>query len=194
MSEIFTIGYASRTLTEFIRLLERYEIQYLIDVRSVPASKQYPEFSKGPLSQALKLNDLEYVFMGDLLGGRPQDPGCYTPDNRVDYEAVKTKEFFQRGIARLIAAAQGGHRVALMCSEIRPHECHRAKLIAPVLQQNSISVVHIDEAGDCKTQDQIMDLLIDKSYRGGQKSMFGEENQQRFTSRKSYVPGSTHGR
>ncbi len=151
---IYTIGYGSRSLDEFIAVLQRYEIRYLADVRSAPYSRFKPEFSKDALEAALHTAGIRYVYMGDTLGGQPKDPECYT-DGKVDYEKVKGKEFYRRGIERIRTAFAQQHRVALMCSEGKPEQCHRSKLIAPSLLAAGIAVEHIDETGEIKQQDQL---------------------------------------
>ena len=188
MTAIYTIGYAGRPLPDFTALLARHAIAYVVDVRSAPYSKVHPEYSKDALHDALGHAGFGYVYMGDLLGGRPNDPSCYTADGRVDYERVKTRDFFQRGMARLQQAVAGGHRVALLCSELKPHECHRAKLIGVALHELALPVLHIDEDGELRTQDEVMDRLLDKPYRGGQQTLFGDAPTPPSTSRKAYAP------
>lgn len=188
MSTIFSIGYAGRSLDDFLQLLHKHRVEFLIDVRSAPYSKVHPEFSQSSLRTALKMSNIAYVFMGKELGGRPEDMTCYTPDGKIDYEKVKTKEFYQQGIERLITASTSEHSVALMCSELKPQECHRAKLIGETLSALNIPVQHIDEAGNLKDQQAVIDAILDKPYRGGQISMFDEPASVRvFTSRKSYL-------
>ncbi len=124
---IWTIGYGSRSIVEFIEVLQQYKIAYLIDVRSVPHSGYKPEFSKKPLANEVEQHGIRYVYMGDLLGGKPDDETCYV-NGIVDYEKVKNAEFFQRGIERLRTAFSQQQRVALMCSEEKPEHCRRSKL------------------------------------------------------------------
>lgn len=174
---IYTIGYGSRSITELIEVLHQHEIAYLIDVRSAPYSRYKPEFSKAPLANELERHNIRYVFMGDTLGGRPDDETCYV-NGKVDYEKVKTTEFYQRGIERLHTAFTQQQRVVLMCSEGKPEECHRCKLIGTTLTTQNIPVIHIDENSEQMTQEQIIDRLT-----GGQLSMFGEDT---FHSRKKY--------
>ena len=174
---IYTIGYGSRSIAELIEVLHQHEIVYLIDVRSAPYSRYKPEFSKAALANELEQKGIRYVFMGDTLGGRPDDETCYV-NGKVDYEKVKTMEFYQRGIERLHAAFLQQQSVVLMCSEGKPEECHRCKLIGTTLTKDNIPVIHIDENGKQMTQEQIIDRLT-----GGQLSMFGEDT---FHSRKKY--------
>ena len=172
---IYTIGYGSRSIAEFIDVLKQYEIAYLIDVRSVPHSGYKPEFSKKPLGNELEQHGIRYVYMGDMLGGKPDDETCYV-NGMVDYEKVKTTEFFQRGIERLHSAFSQQQRVALMCSEGKPEHCHRCKLIGATLTTQDLPVVHIDENSEQITQEQVIERIT-----GGQMTLFGEET---FHSRK----------
>ncbi|MDE0401188.1 MAG: DUF488 domain-containing protein [Candidatus Poribacteria bacterium] len=174
---IYTIGYGSRSIAELIEVLHQHEIAYLIDVRSAPYSRYKPEFSKATLANELEQKGIRYVFMGDTLGGRPDDETCYV-NGKVDYEKVKATAFYQHGIERLHAAFLQQQSVVLMCSEGKPEECHRCKLIGTTLTKDNIPVIHIDENGEQMTQEQIVDRLT-----GGQLSMFGEET---FHSRKKY--------
>ena len=119
---IFTVGYGARDIDTLINLLKKYEISYLIDVRSRPYSRFKPEFSKTPLEQQLTANGIHYVFMGDALGGQPDDPSCYDAAGKVDYEKCALRPQFQAGIERLQAAHEQQLRVALMCSEGKPED------------------------------------------------------------------------
>lgn len=174
---ILTIGYGARTLDEFIAVLKRYQIAFLVDIRSAPYSRYKPEFSRPALEKALERQGIRYVYMGDTLGGQPDDPDCYVND-KVVYERVKDKPFFQRGIVRLSKAFEQQQRVVLMCSEGKPESCHRSKLIGVVLDELGIPVAHIDENDELKTQEEIILRLT-----GGQLSLFGSPA---FTSRKRY--------
>ncbi len=113
---IYTIGYGSRTIVELIELLQRYQIDFLVDVRSRPYSTFKPEFSQMELAKRLKQRAIRYVFMGDLLGGQPEDKTCYM-NGKVDYQLYRERPFYQHGISRLRKAWEKQLRVALMCSE-----------------------------------------------------------------------------
>jgi uncharacterized protein (DUF488 family) len=177
---LHTIGYGARTLDELVAALQAHRIEYLLDVRSSPYSKFKPEFTKEALEAALRTRGLRYVFMGDTLGGQPRDPDCYT-DGKVDYEKVRQQPFFQAGLERLRKAHEQRLRAALMCSEGRPEQCHRSKMIGEALAAAGIPFRHIDEDGQLLTQTQVMDRLT-----GGQLDFFGGPS---LTSRKRYGPG-----
>lgn len=177
-SPVWTIGYGSRTLDEMVTLLTAYKIGCLVDVRSSPYSRFKPEFNRESLDASLAHCGIRYVFLGDSLGGRPDAPECYI-HGKVDYDLVREREIYQRGIEKLAAAHGRGMRTALFCSESRPEECHRCKLIGPSLVERAIPVLHIDEHGVLHTQEQVILRLT-----GGQIGLFGDPS---FTSRKRYA-------
>ena len=176
---IYTIGYGARDMASFLSALKVNDIHYLIDIRSRPYSSYKPEYSKQSLQNFLESNGIRYVFMGDTLGGQPENNQCYT-DGKVDYEKVAQQDFFQSGVERLSKAGQLGQRVVLMCSEGKPENCHRSKLIGKVLAAQGIDVLHIDENDKVIDQKQVILRLTD-----GQLSLFGDDFLT-FTSRKRY--------
>ncbi len=175
---LFTIGYGARALDDLIAALKANRIEYLIDVRTSPYSKFKSEFSRELLQYHIERAGIRYLFMGDLIGGQPRDPACQT-EGKVDYDKVRAQPFFQTGIERLRKAFEQGRRAALMCSEGRPEQCHRSKLIGEALTAIGIPVCHIDEDGRLLTQTQVIDRLTH-----GQMDLFGKS----FTSRKRYGP------
>lgn len=155
---IFTIGYGGRTIEEFISLLREFSVKFLIDIRSRPYSQYKIEFSREPLQRYLEVNGIRYVYMGELLGGQPADPECYT-NGKVDYQKCQSKEFYKLGVSRLRKAWEGKHYVAIMCSEGKPQDCHRSKMVGDSLVSQNIPVMHIDETGKLKTQKEVMDII-----------------------------------
>lgn len=184
---IYTIGYGNRSIDECLDLLRHYDIAYVVDIRSQPYSRFHPDYSKVALENTLKRAGLHYVFLGDLLGGRPADETCYI-NGKVDYALLRTKPFYQQGIARLANARTKAIRMALMCSEQKPEECHRSKLIGSTLHEQGIEVAHIDEAGQLKTQEEVDHILT-----GGQLVLFADPAFHPKTgfSRKKYTPGDS---
>lgn len=187
---VYTIGYGHRSFNEFVGLLQQYRIQFLVDIRSQPYSRFKPDFSKEQLEKQLKQCGIRYVFMGDTLGGRPNDSTCYV-DGKVDYAVLQEKPFYQQGIDRVRAAWEKQLHFALMCAEARPEECHRGKLIGNTLMEQHIDVVHIDETGKVKMQDG-----VNQAFTDGQLSLFDSSSSVisngnvRF-SRKTYAVPTT---
>jgi len=180
---IYTIGYGARDIEAFINALKLYQIDYVIDVRSKPYSRYKPAFSKLSLEEELIASEIHYVFMGDTLGGQPDDPSCYDESGKVDYDKCRKRPQFLTGIGRLRKAHNQHLRVALMCSEGKPEMCHRSKLIGEVLDSEGIDVQHIDENDDLLSHRQVR-LRVQK----GQPSLFGDDFFH-HTSRRSYMQG-----
>jgi uncharacterized protein (DUF488 family) len=179
---LYTIGHGNRRPEDFLALLKDFGIEYLIDVRSQPYSKFNPKYNQNDLKFFLERNGVKYVFMGDTIGGRPKDNSCYDDEGKVDYEMVKVKDFFLNGIDRLKTAYNKDINLVIMCSESKPCECHRSKLIGKVLVTDNIVLKHIDEKG--KLKDQL--TVINELNKGlSEFDLFG--NPINSTSRKTYL-------
>lgn len=176
---IYTIGYGARDIDGFIAVLKAHDIAYLIDVRSKPYSRYKPDFSKDALEGYLQAQGIRYIFMGDTLGGQPGDPDCYV-DGKVEYDLVKQKPFYLEGIGRLRQAQRQQLHVAIMCSEGKPEQCHRSKLIGITLTAESIEVAHIDENDQLISQEDV-NLRLDR----GQLRLL-DDSYFNFRSRKRY--------
>lgn len=181
-SPIYTIGYGARDIEALVSVLRRYGIDYLLDVRSRPYSRYKPDFSKDALEEHLRQAGIRYVYMGESLGGLPDDPNCYDSEGKVNYAAVAEQDFFQAGIERLAKAHSQGLAVTVMCSEGKPEMCHRSKLIGKSVVARGIPVAHIDEHDELISQDDVLARLT-----GGQLSLFGGDMLP-GTSRKRYGP------
>jgi uncharacterized protein (DUF488 family) len=174
---VLTIGYGSRrSVAELLGLLKAHGVGFVVDVRSKPYSKFRPEFSQRDLRESVESAGLRYVFLGDVLGGRPSDPSCYT-DGHVDYSKCRNTDEFKGGLRRLIEGSSKGHGLVLLCAELEPENCHRSKLIGEALREASVEVLHIDGQGRLKTQAQVVSAVV-----GPQMGLFGPE----LKSRKRY--------
>ena len=176
---IFTIGYGPRSFDQFLDLLKTYEIEYLLDVRS-SASSRREAFSKEGLRRRLSDHEITYAYFGNLLGGRPKEDDCYQ-NGHVVYNRCRSKPWFQEGIKRLQKAHRDGYRVALMCSEIRPEECHRSKMVGVGLADLGLPVMHIDEKGLLAKQTDVLRRLD-----SNMEDLFDDAPDLGYTSRKAY--------
>lgn len=181
-SPIYSVGHGTRKIEIFISLLKEHQIEYLIDVRSKPMSRFNPQYNQKLFSEVLQNHGIRYVFMGESLGGRPSDNTCYDAEGHIDYEKTKEKQFFLAGINRLQNAFSQNLRVACMCSEISPCDCHRSKLIGVALELLNIPMLHINKDGHLEKQSDVMDQVIG---RDGSMELF-EHGTQFLKSRKSY--------
>lgn len=138
---IFTIGHGTWTLDSMVTLLRASGVQTLVDVRTSPYSKVQAEFDRPALERASSRKGFEYVYMGDSLGGRPPHADCYT-EGQVDYGKVRQRDFFKKGLARLVEGYNQGSTVCLLCAEGQPDNCHRSKLLSEALADIGIPVSH----------------------------------------------------
>ena len=165
---VFTIGHSDHTLEGFLALLEKRRVTAVADVRSVPYSRFVRHFSRKPLAA----RGIDYVFLGRELGGRPDDRACYER-GRVVYDRVAGTESFRDGIRRVVRGS-GEHRVALMCAEREPLDCHRTLLVAPALEEAGAEVVHILADGTLERNATTMDRLI-RNHGLQQADLFQEQ-------------------
>lgn len=154
--ELYTIGHSTLPMDDFLRLLKDNYIQVLVDVRSQPYSRFNPQYNRESFKHAMAHANIEYLFAGEYLGGRPSDPTCYkggaTPQEgadylkEVDYAEVMKRDWYQGGIERLLEIA-GQRLTAIMCSEEDPMKCHRHHLVTQTLLQRGVTVWHIRADG-----------------------------------------------
>ena len=142
---IWTIGHSTRTLPEFLELLESNEIRILADVRRFPSSRKYPHFNQVSLPSPLADAGVEYLYIPELGGRRRPNPDSINTAWRNEsfrgYADHMETEEFKAGIEKLRAEASRA-RVAVMCSEAVWWRCHRA-LIADYLKSSGSVVHHI---------------------------------------------------
>jgi uncharacterized protein (DUF488 family) len=132
-------------MEQFLSLLRENSVTAIADVRSQPYSKFNQAFNGNTLKETLRDAGILYVFMGQELGARTGDPKCYV-GGKVQYELLAATPLFQSGLER-VDKGRANHRIALMCAEKEPIECHRCILVARHLQARGIKVRHIlDEA------------------------------------------------
>ncbi len=155
---VMTIGHSNHAGDVFHGLLAEHAVAVLIDVRSAPYSRFHPQFNRAALARTLAGRGIEYVYLGNALGGRPASRDCYE-DDRVRYDRVARTETFQRGLDQVLGHASRG-RTALMCAEREPLACHRTLLIAPALDERGVEVAHILADGSLEAHAHTMDRLL----------------------------------
>src|SRR5262245_50233341 len=117
--KLYSVGHSTHDLPAFVELLKRAGVTAVADVRTYPSSQWIPHFNRPELERALPAHGIAYVFLGDLLGGRPDDTGLYDDSGRIDYEKVRRTSAFQNGLERLLRGAER-YRIAMMCAEPDP--------------------------------------------------------------------------
>jgi uncharacterized protein (DUF488 family) len=155
---IYTLGHSRHAIDDFLALLTRHRIDILVDVRSTPFSRFNPQFNRQALDRSVQSAGMEYVFLGDRLGARTDDESCYEKD-RVQYDRLARTAAFQLGVERVLTLARD-RRVALMCAEKEPLECHRTILVARHLVESGRDVQHIHADGHLESHDAALERLM----------------------------------
>ena len=157
---VFTIGHSNHSLETFLSLLEDHNVGMVADVRSAPYSRWVPHFNKTSLDGTLKKAGVRYEYVGEELGGRPVDPSCYDENGQVMYGSVAKTDLFKDALDRVVRAADE-RRLALMCAEKEPLDCHRTLLVAKALAAGGVAVEHILADGGLESYDAAIDRLLD---------------------------------
>jgi uncharacterized protein (DUF488 family) len=149
ISRIWTIGHSTREIDSFISLLKENGIELLVDVRSWPGSKRYPQFNREALAESVSAHGIRYEHFPELGGRRkPKPDSRNTAWRNASFRGyadhMETDEF-HKGIERLLGLAREAGPAAIMCAEAVWWRCHRS-LISDYLKAHSIEVIHILDA------------------------------------------------
>jgi uncharacterized protein (DUF488 family) len=155
---VYTIGHSNGSAERLLGLLNQHGITAVADVRSQPYSRYNPQFNREELAAVLKASGLEYVFLGQELGARSGDASCYR-DGRAQYALIAKTPAFERGIERLLVGMEN-FRVAILCAEKEPLECHRTILISRCLHERTVGVRHILEDGSVEEHEALLLRLL----------------------------------
>lgn len=145
MPELFTIGHSTQSWEQFLDRVVRHRIDAVGDVRSSPYSARLPQFNREILERALKSAGLHYVFLGNELGARRSERECYV-DGIARYDRIARTPAFHSGLDR-VRKGVARFRLALMCAEKDPLECHRTILVCRELR-SEFDIRHILDDGN----------------------------------------------
>lgn len=146
---IYTIGHSTRSMEEFIKMLQTFSIQHVADIRSFPGSRKYPQFNKENLEVALPQAGIKYSHLKELGGRRKVSKDSH--NNRWHKDAFKgyadymETENFEKGIKVLMDIARKD-TTAFMCSEAVWWRCHRS-MVSDYLKAKGWKVMHIMAVG-----------------------------------------------
>jgi uncharacterized protein (DUF488 family) len=142
---LWTIGHSTRSLDELVALLRAHDIDTIVDVRSVPRSRHNPQFEKAALTESLPKAAIAYAHMPGLGGLRKpvagsRNTGLRSEGFRGYADYMQTAEFGRHLVALVKMAV--GRRIALMCAEAQPAQCHRS-ILSDALVVHDVEVRHI---------------------------------------------------
>ena len=159
MFTIWTVGHSTRSGEEFGQILSAHGIEVLVDVRSFPGSRRYPQFNRAALAESLASIGIRYRHEPRLGGRRtPRADSHNTAWRNASFRAyadhMETDDF-RKGVEDLLELAASA-RVAVMCAEALWWRCHR-RLIADYLKTEGHAVIHILDKN--KTQEHFVTLF-----------------------------------
>ena len=157
---LFTVGHSNHPFEHFLALLRGHGVEVVADVRSRPHSRFVPHFGKERLVRLLEAEGLGYLFLGRELGGTPSD--AKRPVAPISYRERVAQPVFRAGIDRLLDAAQA-RRVALMCRERDPLDCHRFHLVCRHLRSLAPDIRHILPDGEVEAQEATERRLLERA-------------------------------
>ena len=155
---VLTVGHSTHPMAGFVALVQTHGVTAIADVRSAPYSRFNPQFNRDTISDALREHGIRYVFVGRELGARSEDPACYE-DGRIKYTRLARTVLFQRGLDRVMQEASN-YRMALMCAEKDPIDCHRTILVGRELLRRGVDVAHILADGRLEPHEETMGRLL----------------------------------
>ena len=158
MNTIYTIGYTSFPIDDFVRVLKEHGIGCVVDVRSVPRSSYYTDFDEGLLKETLRENGILYRNYKREFGARQEDPSLY-PNGYLDFEKFAATKAFEEGMEKVDAGYARGFTFALMCAEKDPFNCHRCILVGRNFKKRGYEVLHLEQ-GKTETQEDIENRLL----------------------------------
>jgi len=185
--QIYTIGHSNHSIETFLNLLRDLRIDVVVDVRSKPSSQVVPHFNRKPLENSLKLTGLKYLYFGKELGGKPVSKELYDVDGHVLYGSIAKSPPFIQAIERLLKGVREC-RVALLCAEENPLNCHRRLLVGKVLRNYDVSLQHIRGNGRVQSEQELLVEEESQKGDGAQLGLFKIEGDKEWRSIQSVSP------
>lgn len=177
MSAILTAGHSNHPAHVFLQLLARHDVTALVDVRSTPYSRFNPQFNREQIAETLENSGIEYIHLGHELGGRSDDPANYQ-DGKVRYDRLSRTPSFRNGLRRLLRYTEN-FKVALMCAEKEPLNCHRTLLIGHELDRKSgVNISHILPDGRLELHADTMTRLLEKFGHLREEDLFRSRDER----------------
>ena len=174
-NSVYSVGHSTHSFSTFLALVRDTHITAIADVRSAPYSRRCPQFNREALQRSLNASRVAYVFMGNALGGRGTSEAQYDEHGRVQYRYLANSAAFRQGLLRVRRGSER-MRLALMCAESDPLDCHRCILIGRLLFNQGTPVVHVHADGRLEAHREAEGRLV-RSMGHHQPELFQSEDQ-----------------
>jgi uncharacterized protein (DUF488 family) len=153
MNAIKTIGHSNHPIERFLDLLKAGGVKLLIDVRSMPYSRRFPQFGRERLANSLAEASIAYQWEGEALGGKPGQSG--------GYNELAARPAFNDALGRLITRSEDT-TLCLMCAEKEPLDCHRTVLVSRRLAERGVAIEHLLADGGTRAHGDVEETLLAK--------------------------------
>lgn len=160
--KIYTVGHSNHEMDYFLELINHFGITCIVDVRSVAASAYNPQFNGTNLAGFLKSENIIYMHFAEEFGARHNDPELLDEEGKVDFEKVRKSYNFKKGVERLWKGVEKGFKIALMCSEGEPFDCHRFSMVTVALKAEGFDIYHILKDKTLQTNQELEQRLLKK--------------------------------
>src|SRR5207247_1205287 len=188
---IMTIGHSNHPIEKLVGLLQASAVAVVVDTRSQPYSKYTVQFNREALQSAIAGAGMKYLYLGRELGGRPEGAGFYDAEGHVLYARVAESRPFREGIERVLAGSEQ-YRVALLCAEEDPRDCHRRLLVARVLAERGGALIrHIRGDGRLQTEEELRAELEAERPERAQMALFDPPEVDEWKSTRSALQRKT---
>ena len=158
MNPIKTIGHSNQPIDRFVGLLKAGGVDVLVDVRSTPYSRRFPQFGRERLTASLAAADILYRYEGAALGGKPE--------GGASYDDLAARPAFTAALDRLVHGAADA-TLCLMCAEKEPLDCHRTVLVSRRLAERGMAIEHLLADSRSEPHRAIEEKLLAKSDPDG---------------------------
>lgn len=186
MKEIYTIGYSSFKIEDFVQTLKNNNITCVIDVRSNPFSEYFQDYNKDILEKKLKKENIMYRNYKKEFGARQEDPSFY-PKGYLDFDLFTKSEQFNEGVLKIAKGIEMGFSFVLMCAEKDPITCHRNIMVAKAFKERGYNIKHILFDGSIESQDDIEKRMIKEYFpERNQMALFDENKSDEDLIKASY--------
>ncbi len=155
---IKTIGHSNQPIDRFVGLLKAGGVEVLVDVRSTPYSRRFPQFGRERLTASLAAADILYRYEGSALGGKP--------DGGASYDDLAGRPAFAGALDRLVQGAADA-TLCLMCAEKEPLDCHRTVLVSRRLAERGVAIEHLLADGRSEPHRAIEEKLLARNDPDG---------------------------
>ena len=162
--KIYTIGHSNYDLSRLVDMLNKYNINCVVDIRGIPYSKYNVQYNKEAIQKTLNDLGFTYIYMAKEFAAKRDSKISYNKEGYADFHKVINEESFKNGIERLKIGISKGYRIALLGAMQEPVRCHRSILVGRYLRDNNINVKHILDDYSIASQEEIEEMLLNKYF------------------------------